>query len=316
MNEANLHKTSALRSWAMNLILLIASLILVAIAGELYFRYAYVKSDGFSLSLAAKKWMDMHWKPINELGYRDKDYTLDVMVNKKRVYVIGDSIVAGHGIENVEDRFTNVLEKMLGPDYLVANVAINGWSTYEEHQALFSYPVKPHFVVLTYYMNDIERACAISGNMRPPSAMHAKNSFKLVTDNSHMANFMYWRFFSLTQIGNAYKQYIEGCINTQHVMAQHLFEIAQFANTVRSMGAGLAVVIVPNLQDMQMSKPLTDQVRGLLEAKGVKVIDMSEKLAGRPGNQLVVNAYDAHPNVQVHKEIAQSLLPIVKESLP
>ena len=52
--------------------------------------------------------MTKYWKPINSYGYRDIEHVN--LKEKKLPFVVGDSFVAGHGIKNYKDLFSNVCD--------------------------------------------------------------------------------------------------------------------------------------------------------------------------------------------------------------
>ena len=83
---------------------------------------------------------ERYWQPINSLGYRDYEWTPEKVGNRKRIVVVGDSFVAGGGVEKIEDRFSNQLGEKLGDDYVVMTVARNGWNTRQEIEGVLAYP--------------------------------------------------------------------------------------------------------------------------------------------------------------------------------
>ena len=137
-------RRSVLRFLAGPLITLVTVILLLG-AGEIYFRYILLKSDAYDFTLLAKRWKAVCWNPIftvtsdkipKEFGgkveYRDRTWTDADVQGKTKIMVIGDSFVAGHGLCDVKDRATNILQDKLGSGYAVFNVAVNGWDTPEE----------------------------------------------------------------------------------------------------------------------------------------------------------------------------------------
>ncbi len=103
-------------------LLLIISISIIFFTGiEIFFGFFFVKSDGFCFTLASKTWFKRYWLPINSLGYRDIEYTKDNLKGKRIVFVVGDSFVAGQGIKNYKDRFSNILQEKLGKSWAVLN---------------------------------------------------------------------------------------------------------------------------------------------------------------------------------------------------
>src|SRR5438094_961279 len=67
---------------------------------------------------------------INDKGLRGKDYPYERVAGKRRVLVLGDSLVFGYGVEQ-DEVFTDVLEGML-PATEVINAGVSGYGTDQE----------------------------------------------------------------------------------------------------------------------------------------------------------------------------------------
>ncbi len=89
------------------------------VAIELAFKFFFAQSDGMSFTLAAKNWRERHWRPLNAQGFRDREWRPAELRGRRRIAVVGDSIVAGAGIERVADRFSDRLGSKLGDGYAV-----------------------------------------------------------------------------------------------------------------------------------------------------------------------------------------------------
>jgi hypothetical protein len=79
---------------------------------------------------------------------------------KKRILLIGDSIVYGLGVEQ-DKTFATLLDKAL-PDYEVINAGVGGWNTQNEflwlgHEGI---DLKPDLVILYITANDLENVYA------------------------------------------------------------------------------------------------------------------------------------------------------------
>ncbi|MGH7822021.1 MAG: hypothetical protein ACREQ9_19845, partial [Candidatus Binatia bacterium] len=69
------------------------------LAAEIVFSFV-PRSNGNANALAMRKWMAEYWKPINRLGFRDADVAVADLEHKRKILVVGDSFVAGHGVED------------------------------------------------------------------------------------------------------------------------------------------------------------------------------------------------------------------------
>ena len=117
-----------------NVALACASLLVCWLALEAAVRWRPAESDGFGHTRSARRWFAAHWHPVNALGYRDAEPAPGGSPDPRRLFVAGDSFVAGHGIERVEDRFADRLGAALAARderWALSVVARNGWSTRE-----------------------------------------------------------------------------------------------------------------------------------------------------------------------------------------
>lgn len=97
----------------------------------------------------------------NEDGFRDSAWSsFDPSDHEtEKILVFGDSHAAGFGVHE-EDRFSNVLQSLLGPKYQVYNFAVAGWGFDQMYLAFrkFSAIVKPKMVIFAYINNDLLRS--------------------------------------------------------------------------------------------------------------------------------------------------------------
>ena len=104
---------------------------LLLLAGELYFRFVFDSTDSFFFTKASERWQQRHWHE-NALGVRDDlIYSFPLPAGRRRISFVGDSFTAGHGINDVNDRFVNILRRT-HPDWEVHMLAGTGWDTGEE----------------------------------------------------------------------------------------------------------------------------------------------------------------------------------------
>lgn len=168
-------KTSRVRSLLMKASVSVSTIIYLFLALEILFYSSFAVSDTFGFTLASQRWEERYWRPVNSFGYRDVEHSATDFGNKKVLFVVGDSFVAGHGISQIENRFSNILQRNLGGQYVVVNIAKNGWNTADEYQAILSYPYKPKKIILSYYLNDILGAASTLGYGSPVRVERPQN---------------------------------------------------------------------------------------------------------------------------------------------
>jgi len=77
------------------------------LAGEIHNRFIYDTSDAFNYTKTSERWQARYYHR-NALGFRDDlTYELRIPLGKRRIFFLGDSFTAGHGIKDVDDRFAN-----------------------------------------------------------------------------------------------------------------------------------------------------------------------------------------------------------------
>lgn len=282
---------------------------------EVVFIYSMVASDGLGFTLSSKTWFDRHWNPMNSLGYRDVEHDVSRIGEKNSLFVVGDSFVAGHGIEDHRDRFSDVLATQLGRKWEVFNLAKNGWNTANEGTAIEEMPIVPDAIVLSHFVNDIEGAAEKVWGPRKTELIEQPHwLIDPVVQRSHLVNFCYWRMFRFRnskQMGNAYAEYLSKAYNDEKVWSVHQGELQRIVDYAEENGVRLTVVVFPNLARVSSTQPHTDKVVRFLESCEVPVLDLSPSLLERDTSELVVNRLDAHPSVTLHKEVGTLLLPYV-----
>ena len=210
--------------------------------------------DGFGFTLASKQWFKTYWKPINSYGFRDFEHEWD---GTKIVFIVGDSLAAGHGIKNISNRFSGVLQKKLGTGWTVAVLAQNGWDPITEYKALVNHPKKPKRIIVSYYINDIDSAARSNGFNRPRQLV--KQPYGIIgafVNRSFFLNYMYWRLYR-GGMGNIYWNYLKDAYNDPKIWESHKQELLEFINYANQINSEIAFVVWPHLSDLNGSLKFT-----------------------------------------------------------
>ena len=299
-------KQSKTRQVTQGLSVSIVALLITLICFELFFKLFFAQSDQFG-TLADQNWNDRYWR-TNSLGYRDIEWTPELLSNRTKVMVLGDSFVAGFGIKDPADRFSNQLGQMLGEEYAVMNVGLGGASTKSSLQNAIKYPYRPDVLIYTYYINDIQDTATDMG-FEPPR-WRPTNPF--LVDKSYALNFFYWRIYrlGLIELDNPYGSWWDWYVtlyNDPQVWGIYQNELLQLHNLAKEQNIPLLIVAFPELWAVQDSQTIIGQVVDLYTGQGVPVLDVSKLITGMDSDQLTANAFDAHPNELVHKLVAKEL---------
>ncbi len=286
---------------------------------EAYFRFIYDKSDGLGFLQVSYKWYDRHVS-FNGDFKRDREFKIQKTEGVTRICAIGDSITFGYGIKNVNDRYTEILQKTLqknGHKAEVYNLAISGVNTRDEIGIYRQYKFLDCDIILHQYtLNDIrdneEQAQLFNKNSKV--SPFAKSASQL----SYFFDFIYWRlnqryddtFKKLQAID--FKDY-----KNQEKLNHHLSEISDYVQEVKNDGKKMIVVIFPMFYSIDKDYPYwIHTVIGESFAKeGAIVVDLLPLAVGKNMSDLRASPFDAHPNEYFHNLAAQTIYGPLKDLL-
>jgi hypothetical protein len=284
-------------------------LMLIVLEGVFMFHQGTHRFNG---TLGSRAWFLKNWE-LNEQGYRDTPYDSAAIAGKRKVLVIGDSFVAGHGIKDPKDRFSNVLGSKLSKDlYHVFNLGVGGSDTRDENKRLREFPYKPDMLIFSWYPNDIEE----DGERAGLILQHARSyhdvwgPFRYVVRRSYLWNYLYWRFPHPDELSD-YFGYIKQCFAYLKVRNDHLREIDRLVAYGDSLGVPMAAVVFPFLENASGSAFATDEIEARFNKHGVPVVSVREMLLGVDPMDYVVNQNDPHPNEKLHAMVADSLFQLL-----
>lgn len=305
---------STTRRLMMRLSLAGLTLFVVFLGAEAWFRFVQLESSGYAMTLSSQRWFKKYWKPVNSLGYRDIEPFVPPSQPGKLLVVLGDSFVAGHGVADPERRFSNHLRRALAPDWTVANVARCGWSTKDELQALQEFPYRADAVVLSYFINDIDRAARLHGREFKRKLPTPHWRIVRITEASYFLDFLHrrWRAWQFAELGDVYWHHLIDSYADDAIWTTHADELMRVVDYCRSHDIQLSVVVFPHLLNAEESRPITAKVVKLLQAASVPTVDLTDEFARSNPRRMVVNAFDGHPNEVAHALVAERLLPLLR----
>ena len=279
------------------LVLLFVELVLTFVA----------RSHAVGYTLAARSWFSRHWQePANSLGYRDVEPT-PVEAGRAHVIAVGDSFVAGVGIADPHERFSDRLQTLLGAGYTVHNLGWCGADTREEYERLAAYPCEPAVVVLSYYLNDIAGAALALDRTLPPFTPYRDlpPALRGLVQRSYALDYLYWSFphDDLARQG----AFLASCYSQPEVVAQHQADVQRIVDWTRARDCRLIAVLFPDLTRIEKSAPRLAPVREVFARNQVPMVELSELVKGAPTAELVVNRNDSHPSARVHALVAEAL---------
>src|SRR5215472_5848965 len=126
---------------------------------------AYQRSDNPVLGYVMKKSYrdpdpNLHESlpSTNSHGQRDVERSYERRPGVRRILLLGDSVVAGHGIRALDDTISRQMEKRMGDDIEVLNFGVGGYCTRGEAELLRveGLAYRPDEVVVVFVENDYD----------------------------------------------------------------------------------------------------------------------------------------------------------------
>jgi hypothetical protein len=293
-----------------NYLLALFSFLLIGVLAEVRFIF-FAHSFGHGQSYASAQWFIKYWKPINTLGYRDLEVN-QAQDSKNDLVIIGDSFIAGHGINYPKQRFSDILRSKK-TELKVYNAGLMGTNTIDELHAIKAFPIKPEYIICSYYENDSEY---LSDELNLEEILpHNKliSPVKFLVQESYLFNYTYWEVFATKAIIknlekaniDFYQPYRDTILFNKH--CEDLSEIFDYC---KSINTKLYFLVFPSMDsNMEYTVPLVvDPIIKYLESNEIETINVYELVKHLPLRKRIVNLNDEHPSVLVNKIIAEEFL--------
>ena len=301
-----------------NALVLLLLVSLVLLGGEVYYRFVYDGSESFGVTNVNRKWYVRHWR-TNLSGFRDDvEYRQQPPPQHRRVTFLGDSVAAGYGIPNVDDRFADRIRH--GRETWEIHVMARcGWNTLEQVQTVDALSKERYAldrVVLVYSLNDLgpfvpgcqdvfEQICEV-----PVPGLFLREGYFL--------NLYYHRLVlrSDPKARGFFDHLREGYEGEP--WQRHRQLLGQLVQLVRSHGGQFSVVTFPCLQvgvGEGEFRPVHETLRSFWRSLGVPHLDMAEVFRGHDREDLVVSAHDGHPNETAHALASEAIVAFLESRM-
>jgi len=268
-------------------------------------------------SLSQVNWIAYHWGPINQYGYRDSEVEIKTKSNKKVIVCLGDSYTAGAGIEDIDDRFSDIVKDQLAENFTVFNLGFPGANTMEELENLKAFPVKPNVLILQHSMNDLNGILK-EKRFKYKSESNIQLALSPLIRVSYFVGFVYSMFppESTKSTYEAYRNYLQDVFSDRQVTDELYGEFQQVIDHCTLQSIDLVVLLFPILsirsdKYFDHNYIYIDPVERFFKSKGVKVLNMTPFVKEIPENERTVNTLDAHPGERVHEAVAEQLYELI-----
>jgi lysophospholipase L1-like esterase len=315
-------RKQAIAGFALSIWLLLA----VLTVAEIGFALFYDTTDAFNLTNVSTRWYRIHCESQqralsigrgDHLLYRDSvGFAENPLPDQHHILFIGDSFTFGHGVTDVEARFSNLvrqqLETLSPGKFRVSNISDSGTDLFWVETAL-SRLVEARFridtVVYVMCLNDIETFDSqyqeFYGNLA-----HRRPEFFLLRD-TYLLNFLYFRMiqFRMSEVRDYYAlltDFYEG--EPWQRMSQIL---TQLNEGCAQFGTELRIVVFPFLHNTDGDYDCAaahEVVVRFCNQSSIPVLDLADDLLPHVDEGLTVNPFDTHPNERAHAIAAKAIV--------
>lgn len=297
---------------------------------EAYYRYIYDQSDALGVLKTNEHWMQKHIVYNNFQLRDDHNYSVAKTPGVTRIGVIGDSLAFAYGVTNVEDRYSDILEKKLqkaGKKVEIYNLGIPGIDTCGEIEQYKRYSFfNFDMTIWGFYLNDIQPCNdASTGKQLLLQARQIHSpTIKWLTDRSYLLNFLYWKLSASHQ--KTFAALKNADLSQYHnppVVNLEKQSIASLSALLQNGPNGkrpVVVIILPYLYAIGPNYPAKNQHRlihdWIAQTGLTTIVDLLPDLINYKPSQVEAYPTDPHPNKMVHEIAAEKLykviLPLIK----
>ena len=297
------------------LFLAVWTLIVLLASLETGFALLYDTTDSFSLTNVSRRWYERHVR-YNNMGYRDdKSFQLTVPKGEKRIMIIGDSFTFGHGIADIANRFSDVLENRchqeLGANWEIDNFALPALATSSQLSLLRELGergLQADLCLLVYCLNDIEDLVPDSRIIVGTIILDLPSHW--LFRRTYFPNFLYYRYrqFSRPEVRGYFEWLAEAYRGP--VWNEQVKQLDELRHWCSDSETPLLVALFPFLTNLGPEYPFEEahrKLRDYFARHQVPCLDLLETFRAHRNERLVVNRFDAHPNERAHALAAEAI---------
>lgn len=292
---------------------------------ELYFALIFDGTDAFNVTNVSRAWEARHITPYERvlafsngegMIYRDdRPFPSPVPKDQRHLCFLGDSFTFGHGVADVDARFSNRIREALERDrpgaFVVSNLAEPGkdlrWST-AVVERLIADGILVDILVYVLCLNDIE--AYHPNHMKMYEQLADLEPRTALLRSTYFPNMLYYRT-SIASIPEARDYY--GFLADYYQgepWQQMAADLQKLQSLCEKHQIELRVVLFPFLQRLGEDTTFDDArsvVAKFSAERGIPFQDLTAALLPHRDEGLVVNRFDAHPNARAHAIAADAL---------
>lgn len=251
----------------------------------------------------------------NRLGFRERE--IPPKSDRYRIAVVGDSFTWGQGVEE-RDRYSDVIQRTLGPGYEVFNFGRPGNNLPEHLDVLTqALTISPDFVLLQLYINDWETASMRRPEPRPllPEAWDRR-----MERSSLLYDLLRNEWATLQEnigVTDSYARYMARNLEDPDSADSRLTsaELGEFFDRARAAHVAAGAVLFPapdSLGPYGRDYPfryLHERAARICAARHVPYLDLLPLYSTfKDPTTLWVSPFDAHPNALSNRRAADEIM--------
>jgi len=270
---------------------------------------------------------NLHYRGFytNSMHLRDDEIPLDKPPNTFRIAVVGNSVTAGHEVDQ-DELFTEILEARLNEEFAgeprvdVINTGQLGFNInhFQKYCEGIVYRYQPDVIVYQFCWNDIADPVRLRGK-RFPDQVPEKGLQRFLLRHSKI-------YLNLYRVINrrAFGEKLVGYYDNAELVGEFYRDLFSWADSVRSREMRFLMVIIPMAIEVQATDKYSDLARRFIAKKneivdvcqrnGIEVFDLSGPMREDYfHHRRNLYADQGHMNARGHALAARLLLPVLEK---
>jgi lysophospholipase L1-like esterase len=235
----------------------------------------------------------------NSHGFFDREHTLAKPAGTRRIAILGDSITRGWGVP-MNERFSSLLETRLnaqsGEHFEILNFAVTAYTMTQIFDVAVQKAPKSHPDVYVLCLTVLTGSSDWGSHIARLVREHRDLKYDFLRDLVQKAGL---RADDSPELSNwklaPYRKTLlrELLLRTNEEVEAH--------------SARLLVVLVPAVEDRDITQGRLRVLRESLKDTGIPVVDLTDTFDGSSIEALRINWHDVHPNALGHRMLADNL---------
>ncbi len=283
--------------------------------------FRHVTTSADSGSFFSRRWVNH--VGFNRHGFRERDFAIEKAQGAYRVAIIGDSLTFGNGLP-AEKRYSDLMNAWLPDRFEVLNFAIPGDNTPQHLETLRSrvLPVRPDFVLLQWFVNDIE-GDDLSRRPRPALLVPHPGLHRWLNRHSALyviANLRWAQIQIALGWYPSYADYLKTRAGDPRSpdARRDAMQLRDIVGVARRHGIEIGIVLFPDTgASLDANYPyefLHERVLGICREEGLHCLDLRRDFARvKDRRALWVSPFDHHPSARANEMAAVRILEVFEK---